>query len=108
MLTSESRIVVLARNERLDPSADLLHFAGNKRFSTILADPPWRFTNRTGKTAPEHRRLSRYSTLTLDEIVNLPVAAIATDTAHLYLWVPNSLLAEGLQVMSAWGTTVMS
>lgn len=31
-------------------------------FSTILADPPWRFTNRTGKVAPEHRRLDRYST----------------------------------------------
>ena len=36
---------------------------------TILADPPWRFINRTGKVAPEHRGLSRYGTLTVDEIL---------------------------------------
>jgi N6-adenosine-specific RNA methylase IME4 len=74
-----------------------------KRFSTILADPPWRFVNRTGKMAPEHRRLSRYTTLTAQEIAVLPVANLLTDTAHLYLWVPNALLPEGLQVLQAWG-----
>jgi N6-adenosine-specific RNA methylase IME4 len=74
-------------------------------FSTILADPPWRFQNRTGKMAPEHRRLKRYRTMTLDEICNMPVAAHADDCSHLYLWVPNALLQEGLQVMEAWGFT---
>lgn len=73
------------------------------KFSTILADPPWRFTNRTGKMAPEHRRLSRYATLTLAEICAIPVAVAAEDKSHLYLWVPNALLAEGLEVMRAWG-----
>src|SRR5688572_29808906 len=96
---------MLARNEQTDPSADLLQFAGRRRFATILVDPPWQFTNRTGKMAPEHRRLSRYSTLTLDQISALPVAKICADTAHLYLWVPNALLLEGLQVMRAWGFT---
>ena len=72
-------------------------------FGTILADPPWRFTNRTGKVAPEHRRLSRYDTLTLDEICAIPVASVAAPKSHLYLWVPNALLAEGLRVMQAWG-----
>jgi len=74
-------------------------------FSTILADPPWRFQNRTGKVAPEHRRLRRYRTMTLDEICEMPVAAHADEPAHLYLWVPNALLPEGLQVMQAWGFT---
>jgi N6-adenosine-specific RNA methylase IME4 len=82
---------------------DLLSFAGGRRFHTILSDPPWRFTNRTGKMAPEHRRLSRYDTMTLDEIANLPVPSIASDPAHLYLWVPNALLPDGLAVMEAWG-----
>jgi N6-adenosine-specific RNA methylase IME4 len=82
---------------------DLLRFAGDRRFATVLADPPWRFTNRTGKMAPEHRRLSRYGTLTLDEIAALPVGRIAAERAHLYLWVPNALLPEGLKVMEAWG-----
>jgi N6-adenosine-specific RNA methylase IME4 len=82
---------------------DLLKVAGSRKFATILADPPWRFQNMTGKVAPEHRRLSRYSTMTLDEISGLPVAKIAASPAHLYLWVPNALLPEGLAVMKAWG-----
>ncbi len=76
-----------------------------KKFSTILADPPWQFANRTGKVAPEHKRLNRYPTLTLDEIKTIPVNDVADDAAHLYLWVPNALLSEGLQVMRAWGFT---
>lgn len=86
-----------------DTAADLLMFAQGSRFSTILADPPWRFANRTGKMAPEHRRLSRYVTLTMDEIEAMPVAEIAATPAHLYLWVPNALLPYGLRVMAAWG-----
>lgn len=75
------------------------------KFGTILADPPWRFMNRTGKMAPEHKRLSRYETLTIEEIKAIPVSKIAAKQSHLYLWVPNALLAEGLAVMEAWGFT---
>lgn len=78
-------------------------FVGNRRFATILADPPWQFQNRTGKVAPEHRRLARYSTLSLNEICSLPVEPVCCSTAHLYLWVPNALLPEGIRVMEAWG-----
>lgn len=84
-------------------SDDLLATAGTVRFGTVLADPPWQFQNRTGKMAPEHKRLSRYPTMTLDEICDLPVATIADARAHLYLWVPNALLPEGLRVMECWG-----
>ncbi len=84
-------------------SDDLLGSVGNRKFSTVLADPPWQFQNRTGKMAPEHRRLSRYPTMGLRDIKDLPVEAIVNDTAHLYLWVPNALMAEGLQVMENWG-----
>ena len=74
-------------------------------FSTILADPPWRFDNRTGKMAPEHQRLLRYSTMTMEEILELPVNRLAAAQAHLYLWIPNALISEGLQVMKRWGFT---
>ena len=77
-------------------------------FQTILADPPWRFQNRTGKVAPEHRRLDRYSTLSLDQICAIDVASVAAPNAHLYLWVPNALLVEGLEVMKAWGFRYVS
>lgn len=77
-------------------------------FSTILADPPWRFANRTGKVAPEHRRLDRYSTMSLEAIKALAVRDVAAKDAHLYLWVPNALLPDGLDVMSAWGFRYIS
>ena len=92
----------------IEAAKSLAGFARGRKFSTILADPPWRFENRTGKMAPEHRRLSRYETMTLDDICALPVEGIAADTAHLYLWVPNALLPEGLAVMSAWGFSYKS
>jgi N6-adenosine-specific RNA methylase IME4 len=93
----------------MSPAAsDLLDFVGQRRFATILADPPWQFVNRTGKIAPEHRRLSRYGTMNLEAIAALPVCSIAMPTAHLYLWVPNALLPEGLSVMRAWGFTYKS
>lgn len=77
-------------------------------YSTVLADPPWRFQNRTGKVAPEHKRLGRYATMSLDEIKALPVSDVTADNAHLYLWVPNALLPEGLEVMNAWGFRYVS
>lgn len=77
-------------------------------FQTVLADPPWRFTNRTGKVAPEHRRLDRYSTMDLEQIKALPVGDVTAKNAHLYLWVPNALLLEGVEVLQAWGFRYVS
>jgi N6-adenosine-specific RNA methylase IME4 len=74
-------------------------------FGTILIDPPWRFANRTGKVAPEHRRLHRYKTMTFEEIAALPVRRLAKERSHLYMWCPNALLFEGLKIMQAWGFT---
>ncbi len=68
--------------DRPGPAPDLisdLHLGGlgaGQPFGTVLADPPWRFSNRTGKVAPEHRRLARYSTLMAKEIAALPVAQL--------------------------------
>src|SRR4051812_21504105 len=84
--------------EELTPAEELLSL-GRSHFGTVLADPPWRFTNRTGKMAPEHKRLARYGTMELDEIKQLPVSNVAKSAAHLYLWVPNALIHEGLDVM---------
>jgi N6-adenosine-specific RNA methylase IME4 len=93
----------------MSPAAtDLIRFTQGRRFATILADPPWQFTNKTGKVAPEHRRLSRYGTMKLDEIMALPVQQLASPTSHLYLWCPNAMLPEGLVVMKAWGFTYKS
>ena len=87
---------------------DLRSLATDAQFGTILADPPWQFQNRTGKAAPEHKRLNRYGTMTLDDICNLAVKEIAAERSHLYLWVPNALLPAGLRVMDEWGFKYVS
>lgn len=92
-----------AKNIQYHKENDLESFCGDCKFKTILADPPWQFQNRTGKMAPEHKRLNRYPTMKLEDIMALPVDEVADDTCHLYLWVPNALLPEGLEVMKAWG-----
>lgn len=86
-----------------DASRELLDSFPNQQFSTVLADPPWQFKNRTGKVAPEHRRLTRYGTMTMPELLALPVDKLVSEPAHLYLWVPNALLPEGIKLMAAWG-----
>jgi N6-adenosine-specific RNA methylase IME4 len=91
-----------------DAAAKLLRFARGRQFATILADPPWQFTNKTGKVAPEHKRLARYGTMKLEEIMALPVGQITATPAHLYLWCPNAMLPEGLAVLRAWGFTYKS
>lgn len=87
----------------MHPADDLLSRIGYRKFATVLADPPWRFHNKTGKMAPEHKRLTRYATMSMEEIGDLPVSKAIADTAHLYLWVPNALLPFGLRVMQQWG-----
>lgn len=98
----------MTTNDTLDLAADLLAAGNGGDFRCILADPPWQFINRTGKMAPEHKRLNRYETMDVAAISALPVAKISALTSHLYLWVPNALLSEGLEVMKAWGFSYKS
>ena len=72
-------------------------------YGAILADPPWRFKNRTGRIAPEYQRLHRYPSMSNEEIKNIPVPDLADNQSHLYLWVPNALIETGLAVMKHWG-----
>jgi N6-adenosine-specific RNA methylase IME4 len=85
-----------------------LRTLGGRAFGTVLADPPWRIQNRTGKVAPEHRRLSRYDTMTVAQLCDLPVRDVVAERSHLYLWVPNALVADGLRLVEAWGFTYKS
>lgn len=91
--------------EMFSAADDLLNQTAGQHYGTILADPPWQFANRTGKMAPEHRRLARYPTMNLQQIRELPIPQIALPKSHLYLWVPNALVLEGLEVMKRWGLT---
>jgi N6-adenosine-specific RNA methylase IME4 len=89
-------------------SSNLIEALAGQKYGTIVADPPWRFINRTGKIAPEHKRLARYETMSTSEISALPVADVAADRSHLYLWAPNALVPEAFEVMRSWGFTYKS
>lgn len=95
----------MAMETKVLSASEDMRSANLGKMGTILADPPWRFSNRTGKMAPEHKRLSRYGTMTFEEIMALPVEEHALPQSHLYLWTPNALLKEGLEVMKRWGFT---
>lgn len=78
-------------------------------FTTIIADPPWRYGNQAAKGAAS----KHYATLPLETIVGMPVQKLAADNAHLYLWTTNYFLASGAAgiVCEAWGfrpTTILS
>lgn len=90
-------------DELLATIGNLMEFVGDRKYKTVYADPPWQFENRTGKVAPEHKRLNRYPTMPLEDIASLPVKDIVDEKSHLYLWVPNALLPEGLYIMKSWG-----
>jgi N6-adenosine-specific RNA methylase IME4 len=71
------------------------------RFRTILADPPWDIGQKEGR----YGAITHYDLMTLNRITQLPVADLAEDNAHLYLWVINGAIREGIEVMEAWGFT---
>jgi len=75
-------------------------FAATKRYATLLADPPWleRGGGQVKRGADRH-----YPLMATRDICALPVRDLALDDAHLYLWVTNNFLPDGLEVMRAWG-----
>lgn len=70
------------------------------QYTTIYADPPWleRGGGKIRRGADRH-----YPLMSTVEIMSLPVADLAAPDAHLYLWVTNNFLPDGLAVMRAWG-----
>ncbi|MEM7316937.1 MAG: MT-A70 family methyltransferase, partial [Planctomycetota bacterium] len=73
--------------------------AAGHRFSTVLADPPWRYDNTASRAAAENH----YPTLSVDEICEQPVAQLVERNAHLHLWTTNAFLESAFDVIRAWG-----
>jgi|TARA_R100001530_G_scaffold70370_1_gene49859 site-specific DNA-methyltransferase (adenine-specific) len=71
----------------------------DKKYNIIYADPAWQYKENWGNGSNEHT----YSTMKTDDIKNLPVKNITNDKAHLYLWVTNPFIKEGLEICKGWG-----
>lgn len=78
---------------------DLSHLPQN-HFKTILADPPWKF-----KLTYRDKTIIPYQTISMSEIASLSIDKLTTPTSHLYLWVPNALIKEGIKTLESWGFT---
>jgi N6-adenosine-specific RNA methylase IME4 len=72
------------------------------RYKVIVADAPWSFSDKLRMSDVKRGAVANYATLTVKELSELPVADVAEDDAVLALWVPSSLLTEGLAVLKAW------
>ena len=78
--------VVRKKNVPLKPTGE--------RFGLVYADPPWNYMKETEVG---------YPTMKLKEICEMQVAQMAEKDAVLVMWVPPSLLPQGLEVVKAWG-----
>jgi N6-adenosine-specific RNA methylase IME4 len=77
-----------------------------KGFGTIIADPPWSFSDKGSRIAPDWKGRPRYAVMRPEDILALPVeATLAASSGHLYLWTTDSHLELALQVVRAWGYT---
>lgn len=93
----------MTSRERNASAAEPLSGDQPRRFRTILADPPWDVQQKGSWGAERH-----YSLMTLERIKRMPIADLAEDDAHLWLWVTNATLRQGYDVAEAWGFTVRS
>ena len=71
------------------------------RFRTLVADPPW--TRHQAGRGSYGGAIKHYDLMSLERIKQMPVADLAAENACLYLWVTNSNIDEGLEVIKAWG-----
>jgi N6-adenosine-specific RNA methylase IME4 len=69
-------------------------------FRAIVVDPPWPYDDQGSRVAARRH----YDTMTLDALATLPVSELAAaDGCHLYLWVTNSFMRRGYDLLDAWG-----
>lgn len=72
----------------------------DRKYNIIYADPPWRYWESGNKNQALH-----YTTMSIDEICELPVKDIADENCVLFLWVTYPILQEAFKVIEAWGFT---
>ena len=74
----------------------------HKRYRTLVADPPWRYNSKLEGL----RGATDYPTMTVEELMTMPVGLWAEDNAHLYLWTTDAFMVPAHRIASAWGFEV--
>jgi len=80
------------------------------RYKCIVADPPWPMERSKGTlfagatdTAPMKTVPLDYPTMSIQEIIDMPVNDMAEPGCHLYLWTTQRFLRDSYRVLDAWG-----
>jgi len=73
-----------------------------RKWPFIYADPPWAFENRS-ELGEDRNPNQHYQTMTIDQLMDLPVRDIAADDAILAIWVTDPILAQAMNLITAWG-----
>ena len=71
----------------------------NKKYNIIYIDPPWKYKENWGNGAVKHH----YPTMKFEDIKKLKIQNLADDNCHIYLWVTNPFIQEGLELIKVWG-----
>lgn len=88
--------------KKVEATVSLDVFASGAKFSTVMLDPPWDWGDEGDKDQLGRAR-PQYSTMTIDQLLDLPVGALADADAHLYLWITNRSLPKGFKLIEKWG-----
>lgn len=71
-------------------------------FSTIVIDPPWDWGDEGDKDQLGRARPD-YSTMSIYQLLDLPVGELASEDAHIYMWITNRSLPKGFALLEKWG-----
>jgi N6-adenosine-specific RNA methylase IME4 len=96
-----------AREQRRDENRELIEQAPSvalttAKFATILIDPPWDWGDE-GDADQLGRARPTYGTMSLEQLMALPVGDMSDIDCHLYLWITNRSLPKGFALMEQWG-----
>ena len=74
-----------------------------KKYQIIYADPPWQFNFRNRKVLSQTAKDNLYDTMNPQDIIELPIQDIINDNCVLFLWIMDSQMQLGLDVIKSWG-----
>jgi len=79
----------------------------DKKYQVIYADPPWHYGSKSAVNntkGGEIKPLSEhYQTMRHKDLMEMPVSDIAKDDCACFMWVTDSHLDEGIELLKAWG-----
>lgn len=105
------------RRKKMNPLDELYPALPDKKYDVIYADPPWDYGGKMqyDKSSIKSENIGfeknifisaanfKYPTLTLPELKQLNVKAIAADDCILFMWTTGPQFANSIELGQAWG-----